>query len=161
MSIKNRLDKIESETFVNWQKLWVKYDKVVWVDLPDSIAEYMDQFVGINDVDHNSVNELLSTWTIQLEVPRDLVALWLEWQDILFANVPFEHSILVPDFSKSPLNIPYPPDEIDGLWEFTFAHFQNGSRHEKMAAAWLLFQLAWARSIRSIRKCSVSRLPSA
>ena len=157
MSLQSRLNKIESLAIHAWQQDWLSYDTVVWDQLPGSTSEYLHEVFGISDQDFGEVNKVLSHWDQSDNLSSSDYEEWIDWQDRFWSVLPYQGGMLDPDFSKRSEMIPYPPVEPEGYWGLAAKHLQEGSHHEKIAAAWVLYQLSWARAIRTLRSDASSR----
>ncbi len=142
-----RIERLYESEVERWRAAWDDFFRVFWQAFSDAGLEAFIDYEDLSLERRGEIALIIEAWNREVNADDDDDGLaWQSFTDDFDDALPADHKAKV-DLSLWPDRVPVPPPDMPEMWEIARRAGVEGG-DERLAAGWVLFQLACGRIAR-------------
>ena len=141
-----RIERLYESEVERWRSAWQRFFQDCWRPLNNSETQAFSDYVDLTPEEQAALAPIIEAWNREIDDEPDDGEAWSSFINDLDDAVPPSHLNEI-DLSLWPDRVPDPPPDMPELWKIACRTVVEGG-DERLAAGWVLFQLACGRIAR-------------
>lgn len=141
-----RIERLYESEVERWRAAWQRFFQDFWRPLNNSETQAFSDYVDLTPEEQAALAPIIEAWSREIDDEPDDGVAWSAFINDFDDAVPTSHLSEI-DLSLWPDRLPDPPPDMPEMWEIARRAVVEGG-DERLAAGWVLFQLACGRIAR-------------